>query len=94
MQLTLTPDELCDIKSRVCNIFTEFELTMTKLNNLGSSKTMKEGDELLAYTWLLNDICFPDYQDNTYQSILSNKDIYQIYSRALQIQAGLKHNTL
>lgn len=94
MGLTITPEELCDIKCKVCDIFVEYEQIMTKLNKVGSQKTMKEGNELFAYTWLLSELTFPDYQDDTYATILSNRDIYKIFDRALKIRADVKQNTL
>lgn len=92
-RLTLTQTELCDIKNKVCEIFVDYEKTMTKLNKVGSKYDMREGNELFAYTWLLEELAFPDYQDDTYVSILSNIDIYKMYNRAREISANFKRNS-
>ena len=93
-RLTLTHEELCNIRSQVCSAFIDVEETQTKLNSVGSIKNGNEGDELLLYTYLLGEICYPsEFTDDTYVSILSNKDIFRIQNRALNIRSNLKRIT-
>ena len=90
--LTLTKEELCDIKCKVENIFLELEQRFTERNKLGRKPRMNEGTELFAYTFLLRELTLPDnafYQDDTYQSILSNRDVYRMYHRALQLESKI-----
>lgn len=86
MSLTLTKEELKNIKCAVEDIFLEYEKNVTKANLTGSSKySMKEGNELAMYTFLLRDVDYHDFQNDTYVSLLSNSDVFSMYDRALVI---------
>lgn len=93
-KLTLTHEELCNIRSQVCYAFLDVEESQTRLNSSGSIRKGREGNELLLYVYLLEDICFPsEYTDDTYSSILTNKDIFKIHNRALSIRSNIKRIT-
>lgn len=92
--LTLTSDELCQVRCCIENALTEVALVATKLNQVGSKSNMEEGVELMAYNHILQELSFPsDFQDNTYPSLLSNQDIWRIYDRTKQIISQIKRNT-
>lgn len=93
--VTLTKEEYCDIKCKVEDIFLEVEDVFTRMNAVGYKGDMHEGNELLVYAYLLRDINLAeDFQDDTYVSILSNKDIYRIFNRALEIESHIKRQVL
>ena len=94
MALTLTPKELDRIKCSIEHIFTEVEEVFTRLNAVGSKDSMNRGNELLAYMYLLNELCFPDYQDDTYETLVSNEQIFAMFQRANEIKSTIKRNLL
>lgn len=89
MNLVITPKEVCKIKSDACETWLEFEKRMTYLNHWGHKYNMKEGNELMVYVTLLNDIDFPNFQEDTYVTMLSNRDFYKMHTRILDIRSKI-----
>lgn len=85
MSLTITAQEVCDIRCRMQDNLLQYEDYMTKVNKFCSKESMSEGNELMMYVELLNDIDEHDFQNDTYVSILSNKDIWKMHNRGLEI---------
>lgn len=84
--MTLTKEELLDYKLQVEQAFVEVELRFTELNDLGYKGDMHEANELMTYYYLINDIVEHDYDDNTYQTIVSNKDLARMMIRVKQLR--------
>lgn len=89
--MNITYETLCEIRADVCSTFLEVEDRQTKLNKVGSKSRDFEGDELLVYLHILDEITQPphtEFLDDTYPSLLTNKDIYRIHKRALEIRSS------
>jgi len=83
--VTITPAELCDIKCDIEKAFIKVEDSYNRSNSYGKKVDMSKGNELMVYFHILKDLCFHSYQDDTYQSIMSNESIYAMHQRSLEI---------
>ena len=95
--ITLTKKELCVIKEQVCASFIDSVKTSNSLNRVGNKRDFDNEVELMAYLDILDTLTLPpkvNYFDNDYVSLLSNRDIFNIQYRALQIQGNNKRKTL
>lgn len=91
--MTIDKEHVELVRSEVERIYLDVEYSMSRKNVLMDYKgALDEGTELLAYMTLLNDIDFPNFQDDFYTSIISNRDFDKIYHRALVIEANLKRH--
>ena len=92
--LTITKEELCKIHSQVCEAFLDVVETSNKLSRVGSKRDFNDELTLMVFLELLNDLRVPsEFFENDYVSILSNRDIYKIQNKALQVRAHLKRLT-
>lgn len=91
--MTIDKERLELVRSEVERIYLDVEYSMSRKNVLMDYRgALDEGTELLVYMTLLNDIDFPNFQDDFYASIVSNRDFDKIYHRALVIEANLKRH--
>lgn len=92
--MVLDKEGLQLIKETVERVFTDVEYSYTTLNKVGYKGDMDEGTELLTYIDIMRGIDFPNYQDDFYVSMLTNKDFERIYHRTLVIESNLKRSRL
>ena len=85
-RLTLPLDELKEYRAQAERAFVEVELRYTKLNSVGYKGDMKSGDELMIYMYLLKEMGDNDFQDDTYESLVSNHDVHRIVTRINQLR--------
>lgn len=92
--LTLTKEELCTIRSQICDAFLDVAETSNKMGRVGSKLDFNDEITLMVFLELFNDLTIPsEFFENDYVSILSNRDIYKIQNKALQVRAHLKRLT-
>lgn len=91
--MTIDKEHVELVRSEVERIYLDVEYNMSRKNVLMDYRgALDEGTELLVYMTLLNDIDFPNFQDDFYASVMSNIDFYKIYHRALVIESNLKRH--
>lgn len=94
--LTIERKDLCVIKEQVCTSFLDSVKTSNSLNMVGNKEVFDNEVELMVYLEILDTLTLPlkvNHFDNDYVSLLSNRDIFKIQSRALQIQGNSKRKT-
>lgn len=94
--ITIERKDICTIKDQVCDSFLDAVNSSSKLDRVGNKEGFDNEVELMVYLELLDGLALPlkvNHFDNDYVSLLSNRDIFRIQSRALQIQGSTKRKT-
>ena len=94
--ITLEREDICKIKDQVCDSFLETVNNSTDLDRVGNKQRFDFEVELMVYLEILDGLTLPlkvNHFDNDYVSLLSNRDIFHIQSRSLQIQGDIKRKT-
>lgn len=84
--LTIDKDLFEEVKCLVDCTYTDLVSRHTSANIVGSKLPMDDLDELLAYTFLFNEVSYDDYiNQEGFNNKLSNRNIMDIRSRVSEL---------